>query len=182
MAWWDPSSYYAAATTAASSAWSATTGLFTSRDPLVSGGAADQGLGLFEPDSTSDVVQYDPTEPYTNRPGNQGCPPNYYTSYEGGYKVCRRYGYDQNNKLVTTGGVTSPNSWSDSFWLTAGKVSDVAAAPFKALKTNTEGFADWFGNHLGGGLLKGSYAVIGILIAAAVVIIMANRFLSKRGV
>lgn len=180
MAWYDPSSWYAAGTSAASSAWSSVSGLFSARTPVQSGGNLDGDLGLFEPDANSDVVDYDPSEPYTDRPGNQGCPPGYYTSYEGGYKVCRKFGY-QNGKLVTSQ-AGSAESWSDTFWQSAGKVADAAAAPFKALKTNTEGFSDWFGKTLGGGLLKGSYAVIGILLAVAILVFLVNRALSQRGI
>jgi hypothetical protein len=175
MAWYSPYTWYESAVDAAGSAYTGAqrtvAGLFTSSPTVVNPTDTGESVGLFEPSSRQEVVDWDPAQPYTNRPGNQGCPPGYYTSYDSGGRVCRRYGYE-GGKLVGYDATESERlagsvlgNATQSFATFAEAIAAPVRTAVDALKS-----VPWF---------KGSYVIIGILLAVALVLLMGSRFISK---
>lgn len=179
MPWYSPSTWYETAAGVYDTGYNLTASLFASAPQQASAKDNGAALGLFEPGFEQDVIDWDPSEPWTqNTPGNHGCFPGYYVSYDAGGKVCRRYGYD-GRKLVgydATESERNATSWGGS--VTRGFASALAllATPV----TNTvEGIKKAAAGVGGLPWLKGSYVVIGILVALALVLLMGSRLISK---
>jgi hypothetical protein len=175
VAWYNPTTWYETAATAVGSVYNAgqatTQYLFASNPQQASETEFGGGLGLFEPGFNQEIVDWDPAMPYTDRPGNQGCPPGYYTSYDSGGKVCRRYGYD-GGKLVgydATESERNAGSFIGNVTQSFAGITEALAAPIRTAVAAVHS-VPWF---------KGSYVIIGILLAVALVLLMGSRFLSK---
>jgi hypothetical protein len=172
MPWYSPTTWYESAAAVYDVGYNATASLFASTPQQASERDSGKQLGLFEPGFDQEVIDWDPAEPWTqNTPGNHGCFPGYYVSYDSGGKVCRRYGYD-GRKLV---GYDATESERNAGTLVGNLTQSFAsgletlAAPVRTAVAAIQS-VPWF---------KGSYVIIGILLAVALVLLMGSRFLGR---
>lgn len=158
--WWDSITGAAAATVATPFSFG---GLFQSSPQVLYSGGGTTDL-VREPGSTFDALPWDPTLPYKDRPGNQGCPPGFYTSYEDdGSKLCRPIaGYTpeaaQANATSFSSGVLQ--GFAGSLQQSVNAVSTTAKSVIPSIKSS-------------------SYIIIAVLVAAGFVLLAGSRFLGK---
>jgi len=161
MGWWD---------TIYTAAWTAlpiSGGLFRANAPLY----AEDDLGpsgylVGEPTASFREVPWDATLPYKHRPGNQGCPDGFYTSFEvdaPNGKVCRPMaGYNPTDarKVATTFSGGLIESFGQSLKTTVDSVGATASSIIPNVKSS-------------------AYIIIAVLVAGAVLLLAGSRFLGK---